>query len=432
MTDEPTELPFSLGPEKSVLSSMLKDPAMIVRAQAEGMTSAHFHVPSHRQLFREITSRHAAGKEVDLVMLVEDMRRAGTLEGIGGPGAISEVFTYAPNPFHFAGHCEALRRDHARRQAITEARRLIDDAPTMEPAELLGALSRALEGTTKALQSGPRSIDAKEAVNRLAEQLKALETADAAIPGLPTGLTPIDLVTGGMWPFELWVVAADTSGGKSVIMLQAALEVLREGKRVLIVSLEMNAATIAGRMISNLKSVPNDLWRKPKMAKKYHLEQAALGMQAFSEFKLTIDDEGGRTVDDVLALAQTEIDRHGSLDLIVVDYLQRIVPRHQKGRSREQEVADISTALKSIAMKLKVPIFTASQLTKDGKGGFRLRDSAAIGFDADVVLRVTDDGIVGDKVRNGERDQSFPLLLNGEFQRFERRREDHHQQEFDA
>jgi replicative DNA helicase len=201
---------------------------------------------------------------------------------------------------------------------------------------------------------------------------------------------------------------------------------------VLIVSLEMNAEASAGRMISNLKSVPNDLWRKPKMAKKYHLEQAALGMQAFSEFKLTIDETGGRTVDDILALAQAEIDRHGSLDLIVVDYLQRIVPRHQKGRSREQEVADISTALKSIAMKLKVPIFTASQLTKDGKGGFRLRDSAAIGFDADVVLRVTEDGIVGDKVRNGERDQTFPLVLNGEFQRFERPQADHHQPEFSA
>jgi replicative DNA helicase len=430
MTDESPELPYSLGPEKSVLSSMLKDAAMIVRAQSEGIGEAHFHIPAHRQLFREIRTRHAAGREIELVMLVEDMQRDGTLESVGGPAGITEVYTYAPNGAHFASHCDALRRDHARRQSIADARRLIDDAPTMEPAELLGALSRALEGTTKALQSGPRAIDAKEAIKRLSAQLKALESADAAIPGLPTGLTPIDLVTGGMWPFELWVVAADTSCGKSVIMLQAALEVLREGKRVLIVSLEMNAATIAGRMISNLKSVPNDVWRKPKMAKEYHLKQAMIGMDAFAQYRLTIDDEGGRTVDDVLALAQTEIDRHGSLDLIVVDYLQRIVPRHQKGRSREQEVADISTALKSIAMKLKVPIFTASQLTKDGKGGFRLRDSSAIGFDADVVLRVTEDGIVGDKVRNGERDQSFPLVLNGEFQRFERKQAETHQQEF--
>jgi replicative DNA helicase len=431
MTEELSDLPFAIGPEKSVLSSMLKDATMIVRAQAEGIGESHFHIPAHRQLFREIRARHSAGQEVELVMLVEDMHRAGTLEGIGGPVAITDVFTYAPNNAHFASHCDALRKDYARRQAITDARRLIDEAPHMEPTELLVALSRALDGTTKALQSGPKAIDAKEAVKRLAAQLEKLESADAAVPGLSTGLTPIDLVTGGIWPFELWVVAADTSCGKSVIMLQAALDTLREGKRVLIVSLEMNAATIAGRMISNLKSVPNEIWRKPKMAGEYHLKQATVGMDAFREYHLTIDDEGGRTVDDILALAQAEIDRHGSLDLIVVDYLQRIVPRYLKGRSREQEVADISTQLKSIAMKLQVPVLTASQLTKDGKGGFKLRDSGAIGFDADVVLRVTEDGIVGDKVRNGARDQSFPLVLNGQFQRFETKKADTKQEEFE-
>ena len=48
--------------------------------------------------------------------------------------------------------------------------------------------------------------------------------AESDIGEVADGLTPIDLVTGGIWPFELWVVAADTSCGKSVIMLQAALE----------------------------------------------------------------------------------------------------------------------------------------------------------------------------------------------------------------
>jgi replicative DNA helicase len=66
-------------------------------------------------------------------------------------------------------------------------------------------------------------------------------------------------------------------------------------------------------------------------------------------------------------------------------------------------------------MKLKVPVITASQLNDGGK----LRESRAIGQDADVVLVVEDDGIRGLKVRNGERDQLFPLALNGEFQRFE-------------
>lgn len=414
----------------SVLSSMLKDPALVTRAQTEGIGEHHFHVPAHALMFREIIARHSAGHEIDLVLLVEDLGRDGHLSEIGGASAVSELWTFAVNNLKFGEHCERLRAEHGRRLAMTEAARIIEAAPTMAPAQLTAALTRALEHTAKAFQHGPRTIDAKTAVQRLAEQLQALQKADAAVPGLATGLLPIDLVTGGIWPFELWVVAADTSCGKSVILLQAALEALTAGKRVLIVSLEMNAATVVGRMISNLKNVPNSLWRKPKMAKKYDLEQAKTGMSQFGGFSLAIDDQGGRTVDDVLALAQAEIDRHGALDLIVVDYLQRIVPRHVHGRSREQEVAEISTALKSIAMRLKVPVLTASQLTKGDKGQVRLRDSAAIGFDADVVLRVTEEGIVGDKVRNGERDQLFPLFLNGEFQRFETRKNEAFQTEF--
>ena len=415
-----SDYPHSQGPEKSVLSSLLKAPEMMVRALAEGICENWFHIPAHCILFRELRRKHAAAEEIELVTLVEDLHRRGDLDSIGGAAAITDVFTYAPNAAHFVQHMERLRWDAARRLAIRDAQRLVEEAPDMSPGELTAALSRALDGTVKALKHGPSGISAKQAVELLTAQLLALQSQDAAVPGLATGLLPVDLVTGGIWPFELWVIAADTSCGKSVVLLQAALEALQNGKRVLIISLEMNAATIAGRMISNLKSISNDVWRKPKMAKKVELERVKTGMDAFSKFPLTIDDEGGRTLDDVYALAQSEIDRHGSLDLIVVDYLQRMKVTSQRGRNREQEVAELSAGLKSIAMKLKVPIFTASQVTKDGKGGVRLRDSGAIGFDADVVLRVTDEGIVGDKVRNGQRDQTFPLVLNGEFQRFDR------------
>ena len=109
-------------------------------------------------------------------------------------------------------------------------------------------------------------------------------------------------------------------------------------------------------------------------------------------------------------------DLQGGLDLIVVDYIQRVSPESGRRDSREQEVARISSSLKSLAMKMKVPIFTASQLNENGK----VRESRAISQDCDVLLTIGADGIRGDKVRNAERDQLFPLFLNGPCQRFER------------
>jgi replicative DNA helicase len=409
------EIPHAQGPEKSVLSSILCDELMRAKAAADGIGEDHFHIPAHRHLFRLIRDRSAKGLSVDLVSLFEELHRTGELEPIGGIVGVSEIATYAPNSHHFESHAQILRESLARRTAFLAARKLLDEAPNMDGDELAKALSSALEGTVKALNATSGVVTAKDAVKRLREQLAALADQDANVPGLSTGLYPVDLVTGGIWPVELWVVAAETSGGKSVIMLQAALSALKEGKRVFIVSLEMDAPTIAGRMIANLKSIPNDVWRKPKMASPAVLNRATSGMIELEGMPLTIDDQGGRTVDQIAALAQAEVDRHGKLDLIVVDYIQRVAARHVNGRSREQEVAEISSKLKGLAMKLKVPVITASQLNDGGK----LRESRAIGQDADVVLVVEDDGIRGLKVRNGERDQLFPLALNGEFQRFE-------------
>ena len=75
----------------------------------------------------------------------------------------------------------------------------------------------------------------------------------------------------------------------------------------------------------------------------------------------------------------------------------------------------MSRGLKALAKSLGCPVFTASQLNDQG----RMRESRAIGQDADVVLVVEAEGIRGLKVRNGERGQLFPLVLNGELQRFE-------------
>lgn len=413
---EENGLPYAHGPEKSVLSSMLKSPAMIARAAAEGIGEEHFHFPAHLLLFREIRDRHAAGQEIELVGIVQDLLNRGDIDAMGGPGGITDVYTYAPNDAHFGGHVELLRQYLARRRAITAAMKIVEDGSVMDPEELTDALSGALEGAVSALSVDPGISTAREASERLAARLLAMQEEDAHVPGLATSLTPIDLATGGMRPGELWVVAAETSGGKSVVMLQAAAAAIADGKRALVISLEMDEEDIAARIIANRKTVPLGTFSRPKIATRDSLIRAKRGLEQLMESPLSIDDRGGRTLDEIVGIVQGEIDRYGKLDLVVVDYLQ-IVEGSGRRRSdtREQEVAAISRGLKALAKRHRIPVFTASQLNDNGK----LRESRAIGQDADVVLAIEEDGIRGLKVRNGVRGQLFPLRLNGEFQRFE-------------
>ena len=88
-----------------------------------------------------------------------------------------------------------------------------------------------------------------------------------------------------------------------------------------------------------------------------------------------------------------------------------------QGKSREQEVAEISRGLKKMAKQHGCPVITASQINEEGK----TRESRAIVNDADVMLDITpeDEKVVIGKNREGERGIELNLRMNGQYQRFE-------------
>lgn len=421
------EIPIAFGPEKSVLSSILKTDGFLGRAKAEGITSEHFGHPAHAKLFGIMADRIAAGKTLELVELATALHTAGELDGIGGPGAITDVFTYAPNNEHFSAHIELLRQFLARRRAVKLASDVVDMASSAEPEDIAKALRDATEATSSALHHKSAILTAKQAVGQaLAAMMAAAENGD--LPGMATGLDPIDIATGGMRSGELWVVAAEPSGGKSVAMLQAACAALRAEKRVLVISLEMTAGVVITRMASCSRQIPFKTFTDPRKAGARWLESAKHALEHLSKAQLSIHDGGGLNFDQIAAFALMEAEQHGGIDLLVVDYLQLIEgSRRRRDETREQEVAAVSRGLKGLAKKLGIPVFTASQLNDQG----RMRESRAIGQDADVVLVIEEDGIRGLKVRNGTRGQLFPLKLNGDYQRFDTIRPEENQAEFD-
>lgn len=408
-------LPYSPGPEKSVLSSMLKDEQMFAVGRAEGITAEHFYEAGSNALFTAMQVRTKEGGSLELVSFVDWLHKAGRLESVGGPGAVTDIYTYAPNNAHFSGHIAILRESLARRRAIAAAASIANDGDDLTAEDLAKRLRKATEATQAALSADNGLIDAKEAVRRLTAFMEACH-ANGDLPGHPTGLEPVDIVTGGMRKGDLWVIAGPPAGGKSVAMLQAACEFLKAGKRVLVVSLEMQAETVLARMVSCMHRLPFRHLMFPKEATHHTLVTARRVLKDFSELPLVIHDKGGLDIDRITGLTRAVSDT-GGLDLLVVDYLQLIEGRgNRREESRQEEVAGVSRGLKNLAKQLGIPVLTGSQLNDKGY----LRESRAIGQDADVVLAIDEDGIEGRKVRNGATGQMFPLKLNGEFQRFER------------
>jgi replicative DNA helicase len=85
-------------------------------------------------------------------------------------------------------------------------------------------------------------------------------------------------------------------------------------------------------------------------------------MGEVAEAPLYIDDSPNLTMMEIRAKARRLKQRHG-LRLVVIDYLQ-LMSGNKKSESRQQEVSEISRALKLLAKELEIPVIAMSQLNR--------------------------------------------------------------------
>lgn len=411
------ELPNALSSERSILSLMMQEPeTWVARAIGDGVEAVHFYVPAHRSLYERMTDAYRDGRiaEIGLMELTERMGHEGTLEAIGGRVELSAIYTYAASGGAWSTWVQRIRSARTNRLAIEAATELQESAydPTTEPERLQDMARMALESLTASLSIGSATLTAKEASDAFLSRLEALATAGGQ-PGLSTNLPPLDLVTGGPRPGELWTIAGETSGGKSVLMLQIAGEAVRNGLRVLVFSLEMGADEVVARIAAGTFNADFAACNNPCGITRGQMQGIQKAVAEIVGSGLMVNDAPEINADGVCVEAERQRDR-GGLDLVVVDYLQLLDGQRRRNERQDEEISRNVKRLKQLAKKLHVPVLTASQLNDEG----RLFAARAIGHHSDVVLKIKEDGILVNKNRNGRRGDTLPLFLVGERQRF--------------
>jgi replicative DNA helicase len=410
--DPSIDLPSAPDAESAILACLIDYPARFGPIALEaGLSSEYFHLAAHRGIFGIILNRLRADKPLDPASLKEDIRKFKP-DGVT-IGGFATVLNCEFSPDAWDGYVSAIRQTAAKRLLIKSAQ--MTDATNGYDA--VAAMRTATELAQDILQGSSEIYDAKRAskafLAALTERREAGTTA-----GTPTGISAIDEHTGGVRPGELWVIGAKTSGGKSVLMLQMAADLIREGKRVAIFSLELGVEEVMARLISGIARVSMSQIQNPRQLCKINLAKIERTIQDLSSQNFAICDMSGLTMDQISAHCIRLKETRG-LDMVVIDYLQMVSAPRVKGQNREQEVAGISRQCKQLAKRLKCPVVTATQLNEQGQS----RESRAIEHDADNVLMISDDGdnssIQFWKCRNGERGKQFLARLNGEFQRFD-------------
>jgi replicative DNA helicase len=438
-------MPHALGPEKSVLSSMLQDPQEYIgTAIEEKLTREHFYLPAHGTLFGLLIECFERGEEVELVALVQKLLDKGLLDAVGGAAAITELYSYAPNAAHFFTHLNMVKDKFTLRSIISSSTSAISKA--YENQEEVQQLLDEVETSILSIRENAEVNKAATIGSSVKEVLKyfeALCAGETESQGFPTGYEQLDKMSSGLKAGEIFIVAARPSMGKTSFMMNMVEHVcIDQGKPTMVFSCEMTAKQIVQRLLFSRARFNIGTISKGYTPTKKDLLSIQRAATDIGKSKLFIDDTASISINDLRAKARRK-KRDENIQLIAIDYLQLMRSQSKQAEgSREREIAQISAGLKALAKELDIPIIVLAQLNRgpENRTGGKprmsdLRESGSIEQDADLIgllyradyYAESDDGQKADtgvaelllaKNRNGETGP-IPLTFIGSLMRFE-------------
>jgi replicative DNA helicase len=385
-------LPQNLEAERSILGAVLLDNHAL-NAAVERLRAEDFFLPQHRLIFERMVQIAEKQQAIDPVTLMEDLARNGQLESAGGIPYLSQLADGLPRVTNVEHYARIVKEKAVLRNLIFSASAIQEQALAAgDDADVI--LDRAESAIFQLAEDRVRAglVGVKDLVRENFARLERIFSEGRRITGLATGYTDLDNQTAGLQASELIILAARPSMGKTALALNIAENVaLRRREPVAVFSLEMSKESLLLRMLASEARVDAHKFRTGHMNRE-DWGKITAALATLGEAPLWIDDSASSTVLEMGAKAR-RLKRERGLSLMIVDYLQLVVPTHTgRGTNRQEEVSSISRALKGLAKELKVPILVLSQLTRAPEREERkpqladLRESGAIEQDADVVL----------------------------------------------
>jgi replicative DNA helicase len=377
--------------EEAVLGALMLEKNAL-NAVVEFLKPDHFYDDRHKEIYTAIIDLFKATEPVDMRTVVNQLRKNGKLELIGGAYYIAELTSKVSSAANIEYHSRVIMEMAIKRTLIEVASQIHHDAyeDTTDVFELLDKTEQAVfEISDSNLRKNYDNM--KNLMARAIQELQMLKDHKDGLTGVPSGFTALDRITSGWQRSDLVIIAARPGMGKTAFVVSAMRNAAVDFKMpVAIFSLEMASVQLVNRMISAEAELEGEKIKKGQLAD-HEWAQLVHKTSKLSAAPIFIDDTPALSVLELRAKCRRLKAEH-NIQLIIIDYLQLM--RGEQGGNREQEIASISRALKGIAKELNVPVLALSQLSRsvETRGGDKrpqlsdLRESGSIEQDADIVM----------------------------------------------
>lgn len=387
--------PNDLSAEKAVIGSMLMDKEAITAAM-EVVHADDFYHQGYGQIFQAICELFNEGKAVDLVTVQDRLKRNGVPPEIGSIEFMRDILDYMPSSINASQYATIVYEKSVMRNLIKAAEEIENDCYVGRDG-----LSSILDQTEKKIfrllmnRTGGEAVGIDQIMMNVVDTIEAAARNHSTVTGISTGFRDLDTITLGLQKSDLILVAARPSMGKTAFVLNLAQHMsVKSKKHVAFFSLEMSKEQLVTRVLSMESGIDSGKLRNGSLNDKEWMDLVE-SAGVIAQSNLHIDDTPNIELGQLRAKCR-KLALEKQLDIIMIDYLQLMSGDKSSGRrseSRQQEVSDISRALKGLARELNVPVIALSQLSRavESRPDKRpmlsdLRESGAIEQDADIVM----------------------------------------------
>lgn len=367
----------------------------------------------HKTIYKTIEAMLREGQEVNLLTLVNAMK-SGKDWDKSYIGKISSLTSQLSHLDHFNSSIFFLEMEfeNTRRKATLFLTKLNGSisADNFNPNEYRNWLQNELDGSLS------KQIETRNNIEIVFDVLNSHSRAKAGEQsGLELGYSVLNRVV-LLEPVDMMVVGARPAMGKTAFAISTAIKcAFQQNLKVGLFALEMSAEQVMRRIIANVASVDSNRIKYGE-CNDYELSKI-YKVQEMPELANITIYEGAHTIKQIVSAVSGQKAAQG-IDLVIVDYLQKITP--MKDSSRFDIVSGASNGLKSMAQSLHVPVLALAQLSRDSsKLGKRpslpdLRESGDIEQDASIVGFIHRPEYYGEPtMENGESSEGMAEFIIG-------------------
>lgn len=354
-----------------------------------------FYVDAHQRIFKAIRMLFQEQKPIDLLTVTDQLRRLGDLDAAGGPFYIAQLTNKVGSAANVEYHARIIAEKHIQRMLISSSTEIIKDAYE-DNADVFDLLDKA-EKSLFSIAENNLKRSSEDITSLVLSELKEIDirmqNSQDHLNGVPSGFLELDRATGGWQKSDLIILAARPAMGKTAFTLALARNASVDHKKpVAVFSLEMSNAQLVQRLISMETQIPAEKIRRGTL-EDYEYQILTSKIDGLKNSSIFIDDTPAINVFELRSKCRRLKQQH-DIQMVVIDYLQLMSGSAENKGNREQEISQISRALKGLAKELEIPIIALSQLSRavETRGGDKkpilsdLRESGAIEQDADIVI----------------------------------------------